>query len=171
MPVSRQSTLQGARRRLQRMTLMAILVNLAVGCSTDPMEPTAKEPRCPVFDGEFQPVACAIVQGVAKSSSGSILPAYSVRVQSLDEERGFSWQSSIDSTDSDGTFELYVYQYDLAGGSGMLDNATVDILLHPSPTANPGSPILARSGVPMNFALLGDLVDATVSDVVFPFEP
>jgi hypothetical protein len=92
-------------------------------------------------------------------------------VVSCDPNQSFRWYSSFGSTDSNGGFELTVFQLDLREEGRVLEQATVAVLLYPTTAATEGSPVRATVTVVMRFAPLGELVDATVTDLVFPFEP
>ena len=94
-----------------------------------------------------------------------------MRVVSCDPDQSFRWYSSFASTDSNGGFELTVFQLDLREEGRVLEEATIAVLLYATASVSEGSPVRATATVAMRFAPLGERVDATVIDVVFPFEP
>lgn len=159
-------------RTIQRLAFTVTLAALAAGCASDPTgQHTSEFATCPTGPGNSPAAAHALLHGVAKSASGSALAGYSVRVVSCDPNQSFRWYSSFGPTDSNGSFDLTVFQLDLREEGRVLEEATVELQLYPTTSASEDSPVRATVTVLMHFAPLGDPVDATVTDVVFPFEP
>jgi hypothetical protein len=140
------------------------LVSLLFACS----DATRPENRCPGPKGEFPPVACALVSGVAEDQVGVALTEMGLRVDSSILGRGYHYASNAFATDQDGRFSMLVYRINELTPASDPDTASVAVKLHVSRAPAPRDTPLSTALVRMTFAPLGELVTPTVVDLRFP---
>jgi hypothetical protein len=124
----------------------------ACGSTTQP------ESRCPPASGEFPPVACARVTGVARDQLGVVLPNMGLRVDSLIPGRGYHYASAAFATDESGRFSMLIYRVNELAPLHEPDTASIEVKLHVSQTPMPRDIPFSRTLVRMNFAPLGEPV-------------
>ncbi len=130
---------------------------------------TQPETRCPVPQGEFPPVACAMVSGVVRDRDGVQLGRMGLRVDSSVLGRGYAYASNAYTSDRDGRFMMIVHRINQHAPRTAPDTASVEVKLHATLTPAPRDVPLAVVLVRMNFAPLGERVEPTITDLRFPF--
>lgn len=126
------------------------LVSLLYACGNV----TQPNNRCPGPKGEFPPLACALVSGVARDQVGAALAEMGLRVDSSILGRGYHYASNAFVTDQSGRFSMLVYRMDELTPRTAPDTASVAVKLHVSKTPAPRETPLSTMLVQMTFAPL-----------------
>jgi len=150
-----------------RPSISTALLSLAVACSgTQLVTPDAQ--RCPQPSGEFGPTDCAIVEGLAFSSSSLMLVGQALAVDSAVPMVGYAYDSNVAVTDGSGSFHLTVYRVSRLRPLTTPDTASIEIKAYAGPSPKAGTIPIGRALVRLTFAPLGALI--TTSTVAAHFD-
>lgn len=145
----------------------SIFATTVIACSSTTGSQSS-ETRCPERVGEFLPVACAVVRGSVKNSSGTPAVGMGIRVDSFIPMTGYAYSSNARAIPEDGTFEVIVYRQQQLKPRTSPDTASVEIKIYDIPSPAPRDSARAARLVLMHFASLGGRVPVTAVELTLP---
>lgn len=167
MQASRAQGSQNGRTKSEVPLLLGLVLACGSLISPDPLQ----EVRCPTSRSEFPPVACALLRGVVRDSTGRPLPGLGIRVDSFIPMAGYIYSSSPTTTDPSGSFSLKVNRQSHLILPASPDTASVEVKFYKDRTPLPHTVGFAARLVRMSFAPLGALVDSTIVEFLVPRPP